>query len=48
MDWTILQGGLCKRRACSDWAGGLSLAAKKRIKVGSKNMDIRFLQVALF
>ena len=31
MDWTIVQGGLCKRGACSEWASGLSLAAEQSI-----------------
>ena len=48
MDWTIVQGGLCKRGACSEWASGLSLAAEQRIAVGSRNMDIGFLEVTLF
>ena len=46
MDWTIVQGGLCKRGACSKWANGLSLAAEQSIEVGSRNMDMGFLQVA--
>ena len=48
MDWTIVQGGLCKRGACSEWASGLSLAAEQSIDVGSRNMDMGVLQVALF
>ena len=48
MDWTIVQGGLCKRGACSSWASGLSLAAEQSIEVGSRNMDMGVLQVALF
>ena len=47
MDWTIVQGGLCKRGTCSDWASGLSLAAEQGIDVGSRNMDMGVLQVAL-
>ena len=31
MDWTIVQGGLCGRGACSEWASGLSLAAEQSI-----------------
>ena len=41
MDWTIVQGGFCKRGACSEWACGLSLAAEQ------SNMDMGALQVAL-
>ena len=48
MDWTIVQGGLCKREACSSWASGLSLAAEQSIDVGSRNMNMGVLQVALF
>ena len=48
MDWTIVQGGLCKRGACSEWARGLSLAAEQSIDVGSRNMKMGVLQVALF
>ena len=36
MDWTIVQGGLCKRGACSEWASGLSLAAEQSIGCGVK------------
>ena len=42
MDWTIVQGGLCKRGACSQWVSGLSLAAEQ------SKMDMAVLQVALF
>ena len=42
MDWTIVQGGFCKRGACSGWASGLSLTAEQ------SNMDMGVLQVALF
>ena len=31
MDWTIVQGGLYKRGACSEWASGLFLAAEQSI-----------------
>ena len=48
MDWTIVQGGLCKRGACSEWASGLSLAAEQSMDVGSRNMNMGVLQVALF
>ena len=48
MDWTIIQGALCKRGACSEWASGLSLAAEQSIEVGSRNMNMGVLQVALF
>ena len=48
MDWTIVQDGLCERGACSEWASGLSLAAEQSIEVGSRNMDMGILQVALF
>ena len=34
--------------ACSEWASGPSLAAEQIIEVGSRNMDVGFLQVALF
>ena len=48
MDWTIVQGGLCKRGAFLEWASGLSLAAEQSIDVGSRNMNMGVLQVALF
>ena len=48
MDWTIVQGGLCKRGACSEWASGLSLATEQSIDVGSRSMHMGFLQVAPF
>ena len=48
MHGTIVEGGLCKRGACSEWASGLSLAAKQSIDMGSRNMDMGVLQVALF
>ena len=41
MDWTIVQGGFCKRGACSGWASGLSLTAEQG------NMDMGVLPVAL-
>ena len=31
VDWTIVQGKLCKRGECSEWASGLSLAAEQSI-----------------
>ena len=31
MDWTIVQGGLCKRGACFEWTSGLSLAVERSI-----------------
>ena len=34
--------------ALSDWASGLSLAAEQSIEVGSRNMNMGVLQVALF
>ena len=48
MDGTIVQGGLCERGACSEWASGLSLAAEQSIEVGSRNMNMGVLQVAIF
>ena len=48
MDWLAVQGGLCKRGACSEWASGLSLAPEQSIDVGSRNMDMGVLQVAVF
>ena len=48
MDCTIVQGGVCKRGASSQWASGFSLAAEQSIGVGSRNMDMGVLQVALF
>ena len=48
MDCTIVQGGFCKKGACSGWASGLSLAAEQSIDMGSLNMDMDVLQVALF
>ena len=48
MHWTIVEGGLYRRGACSEWASGLSLAAEQSIDMGSRNMDMGVLQVALF
>ena len=48
MGWTIVEGGLYRRGACSEWASGLSLAAEQSIDMGSRNMDMGVLQVALF
>ena len=48
MDCTIVLGGLHKSGALSDWASGLSLAAEQSIEVGSRNMNMGVLQVALF
>ena len=36
------------KKGCSKWASGLSLAAEQSIEVGSRNMNMGFLQVALF
>ena len=32
MDLGFVQFGFCGRRACSDWAGGLSLAVEQRLR----------------
>ena len=48
MDWTIVLSGLYKSGACSEWESGLSLAAEQSIEVGSRNMNMGVLQVALF
>ena len=48
MDRTIVHGGLYKSGACSEWASGLSLAAEQSIELGSRNMNMGVLQVALF
>ena len=36
MDWAFVHGGLCKKRACSEWASGRSLAAEQSIGLSQK------------
>ena len=45
MDWTVVQGGLYKRGACSEWASGLSLAAKQSIGLSLEAWIGRFCKV---
>ena len=40
--------GTLLKKGCTEWARGLSLAAEQSIDVGSRNMDMGVLQVALF
>ena len=47
MDWTIVQGGLCERGACSEWASGLSLAAEQSIGWSQKAWIWAFVQGGL-
>ena len=37
MDWTIVQGRLCNRGACSDSASELSLAAEQSMNGGQES-----------
>ena len=48
MDFTILQGGLCKRGACSKWPSGLSLAAKQSMKWGQETWISAFYKLHFF
>ena len=48
MDWTIVQGGLYKRGACSEWASGLSLAAEQSIGRGQETWIWAFYKLHSF
>ena len=37
MDWTIVQGGLCERGACSEWASAFPLLLNKALAAVKKH-----------